>query len=42
MTIPNWHEEAISKKHNRNGFNCGDAVLNQFLYRHARQNHENG
>lgn len=42
MTIPNWHEEAISKKHDRNTFNCGDAVLNQFLYRHARQNHENG
>lgn len=42
MTIPNWHEEAISKKHNRNIFNCGDIALNQFLYRHARQNHENG
>lgn len=42
MTIPNWHEEAISKKHDRNAFNCGDTVLNQFLYRHARQNHENG
>ncbi|WP_434524788.1 GNAT family N-acetyltransferase [Photorhabdus asymbiotica] len=51
MTIPdwvedsvplNWHEEAIGKSHDRNSFNCGNDALNQFLYRHARQNHEKG
>jgi GNAT superfamily N-acetyltransferase len=42
MTVPNWHEEAIAKRHNRKGFDCGDAELNDFLSRHARQTHENG
>lgn len=42
MTLPIWHEEPIGKKHNRGDFNCGNEVLNQFLYRHARQNHEKG
>lgn len=42
MTIPPWHEEPISKQHNREAFDCGDAALNVFLRRHARQTHDQG
>ena len=42
MTIPHWHEEPISKRHNREAFDCGDAALNDFLRRHARQAHDRG
>lgn len=42
MTLPPWHEEPIAKKHNREVFDCGDAALNDFLRRHARQTHEQG
>jgi GNAT superfamily N-acetyltransferase len=42
MTIPPWHEEPIAKQHNREAFDCGDAALNEFLRRHARQTHEQG
>jgi GNAT superfamily N-acetyltransferase len=42
MTLPNWHEEAISKAHDRASFDCGDADLNTFLQRYARQSHESG
>jgi GNAT superfamily N-acetyltransferase len=42
VTLPTWHEEPISKHHDRAAFNCGDDVLNQFLFRHARQSHEKG
>lgn len=40
--LPPWHEEPIAKHHDRSVFDCGDHALNQFLDRHARQNHENG
>ncbi len=40
MTLPNWHEEPIAKRHNRKGFDCGQADLNTFLAKHARQAHE--
>ncbi len=40
--LPIWHEEPIGKHHDRDAFNCGDEALNQFLRRHARQNHEKG
>jgi len=40
--LPVWHEEPIGKHHNRDTFDCGDDVLNQFLHRHARQSHEKG
>ena len=40
MTLPAWHEEPISKSHNRKGFDCGDAEMNDFLRRYARQSHE--
>lgn len=42
MTAPVWHEEAITKKHDRKAFDCGDPDLNLFLQRHARQSHEQG
>ena len=42
MTIPPWHEEPIYKRHNRESFDCGDAALNDFLRRYARQAHDQG
>jgi GNAT superfamily N-acetyltransferase len=42
MALPQWHEEAIAKKHDRKGFDCGHAELNQFLQHFARQSHERG
>ena len=42
MTLPVWHEEAISKAHDRASFDCGDADLNVFLQRYARQSHDSG
>jgi GNAT superfamily N-acetyltransferase len=42
MTLPPWHEEAISKTHDRRAFNCGNADMNDFLRRFARQSHELG
>jgi GNAT superfamily N-acetyltransferase len=42
MTLPDWREEPIAKSHNRKAFDCGDADLNGFLARHARQAHESG
>jgi len=42
MTLPGWHEEAITRKHDRNTFDCGDAELNDFLQHYARQSHDQG
>lgn len=42
MTVPAWHEEAITRKHDRGAFDCGDAELNTFLLRYARQSHDQG
>ncbi|MDR3516022.1 MAG: GNAT family N-acetyltransferase [Azospirillaceae bacterium] len=42
MTVPRWHEEAVAKTHDRKSFDCGDAELNDFLQRYARQSHEQG
>jgi GNAT superfamily N-acetyltransferase len=42
MTVPAWHEEPISKKHDRKSFDCGDAMMNEFLHKYARQSHEAG
>lgn len=42
MTVPDWHEEPIAKTHDRKGFDCGQADLNDFLMRYARQAHESG
>ena len=42
MSLPSWQEAAIDKKHNRKGFNCGQADFNMFLAQYARKAHENG
>ncbi|RWK34103.1 GNAT family N-acetyltransferase [Mesorhizobium sp.] len=40
MTLPFWHEESIAKRHDRASFDCGDAQMNDFLRRFARQSHD--
>ncbi len=42
MTRLDWEEAAIAKKHDRGAFDCGNADLNLYLQRYARQNHESG
>jgi GNAT superfamily N-acetyltransferase len=42
MSLPEWREEPISKKHDRSSFDCGELALNDFLKRHARQSHDKG
>jgi len=42
MILTEWHEEPISKTHNREAFDCGEEALNEFLHRHARKSHELG
>jgi GNAT superfamily N-acetyltransferase len=42
MIAAAWHEEAIHKKHDREAFDCGEEVLNEFLRRYARKSHELG
>ena len=40
MTGLDWEEAAIAKRHDRAAFDCGNADLNLYLQRYARQNHE--
>ncbi|MBN8646414.1 MAG: GNAT family N-acetyltransferase [Caulobacterales bacterium] len=42
MVVSDWHEEPISKSHNRAEFDCGDDALNEFIHQHARKSHEKG
>ena len=42
MTLTAWHEQAITRQHDREAFDCGDEALNAFLRRHARKSHEKG
>jgi GNAT superfamily N-acetyltransferase len=42
MGIAPWLEMPISARHDRKRFDCGDADLNLYLQRYARQNHESG
>ena len=42
MTISAWHEEPISKRHDRSSFDCGEPALNEYLRQHARKSHEQG
>ena len=37
-----WHEEPISKRHNKETFDCGEEALNEFLRRYARKSHDLG
>ncbi len=40
MTALRWQEAPLAKQHERAAFDCGDADLNLYLQRYARQNHE--
>lgn len=42
MKLPKWHEEPLSKTHDRKSFDCGDVQINDFLLRYARQSHDFG
>jgi len=42
MTLPAWHEEAITRQHDRDAFDCDAPELNIFLRRYARQSHDQG
>jgi GNAT superfamily N-acetyltransferase len=42
MKLPDWREEPISRSHDRAQFDCGEPALNDFLRKHARQNHDRG
>jgi GNAT superfamily N-acetyltransferase len=42
MTAVVWEETPLRKQHDRAAFDCGDADLNVYLQRYARQNHESG
>lgn len=42
MTVPAWHEEPIGKRHDRKSFDCGDAAMNEFFQKFARQSHDAG
>ncbi|ESY59928.1 MULTISPECIES: acetyltransferase [Mesorhizobium] len=42
MSSITWQEVPIGKQHNRAAFDCGDADLNTYLQRFARQSHESG
>ena len=42
MSAKAWHEEPISKRHDRDVFDCGEEALNEFLRRYARNSHELG
>jgi GNAT superfamily N-acetyltransferase len=42
MTALIWNEAPIAKQHDRAAFDCGDADLNLYLQKYARQNHESG
>jgi hypothetical protein len=37
-----WHEEPINKNHDRQGFDCSDEALNDFLRLYARKSHDAG
>ena len=42
MTLRAWHEEPIGRRHYWKSFDCGEAALNEFLQRYARQSHDLG
>jgi predicted N-acetyltransferase YhbS len=37
-----WEEMPLAKQHERKAFDSGDAELNHYLQRYARQNHDSG
>ena len=42
MSGVKWIEAAIGKQHDRKSFDCGEAALDDYLVRFARQNHDSG
>lgn len=42
MILNSWHEEAITRHHDRQAFDCGNEELNEFLHRYASQSHDKG
>jgi len=40
--VTTWHEVPISRKYDREAFDCGEEALNEFLRRYARKSHEMG
>lgn len=42
ILLPKWHEESINKNHDRQGFDCLDVALNDFLRLYARKSHDAG
>jgi GNAT superfamily N-acetyltransferase len=42
MTAVDWEEGPLEKHHDRTAFDCGEADLNLYLARYARQNHDSG
>ncbi len=38
----NWNFDSIAKHHQKDGFDCGYFVLNEYLKKYARQNHQKG
>jgi GNAT superfamily N-acetyltransferase len=42
MTALVWDEAPVATRHDRAAFDCGDADLNLYLQKYARQNHESG
>jgi GNAT superfamily N-acetyltransferase len=42
VSLPPWYEAPISKRHDRESFDCGDSALNVFLRQHARKSHDVG
>jgi GNAT superfamily N-acetyltransferase len=42
VSLPDWCEEPIARKHDRASFDRGEPALNEFLRRHARQSHDKG
>jgi GNAT superfamily N-acetyltransferase len=37
-----WVEQSLTRRHDRETFDCGVEPLNEYLRRYARQNHESG
>jgi GNAT superfamily N-acetyltransferase len=37
-----WEEAPLARHHDRDAFDCGEGALNDYLQRHARQNHDSG
>jgi GNAT superfamily N-acetyltransferase len=42
VSLPEWTEAPLARHHDRKAFDCGEAALDEYLARYARQNHESG